>query len=225
MIEICAIVRDENEYLKEWIIHHLSLGFDQITLYDNKSQVSPNEVIKELPLSMAIRVTVYPWDQDFAQIQCYTQHAKTSDERWCLFIDIDEFLILKKHKNIQEYVDSLPPHTDAMQIHWVCYSANGHWKKPPGGVVESYTKPCVRPVSDHFKTLVRPNKVWQFEDPHQCKLLVGRPPDESLDVAQINHYFTKSYEEWERKVARGRADTTQKRTLDEFYWYNDEMRS
>jgi hypothetical protein len=36
-------------------------------------------------------------------------------------------------------------------------------------------------------------------------------------VIQLNHYFCKSREEFEKKIARGRADTNEKRTLAEFF--------
>lgn len=104
MIELCAIVRDENEYLKEWIVHHLAIGFDEIILYDNGSQVSPAEVVKELPFAMGLRVQVWRWKPEHAQIQCYNHHARQSDENWCAFIDIDEFIILKKHGSMKEYL-------------------------------------------------------------------------------------------------------------------------
>ena len=32
---ICAIARNECEYLEEWITYHLDLGFTHIFLYDN----------------------------------------------------------------------------------------------------------------------------------------------------------------------------------------------
>ena len=32
-ISICAIIKNEHEYLKEWIDYHLNIGFDSIFLY------------------------------------------------------------------------------------------------------------------------------------------------------------------------------------------------
>jgi hypothetical protein len=32
---VCAIVRDEQLYLEEWVLYHLGLGFHHIYLYDN----------------------------------------------------------------------------------------------------------------------------------------------------------------------------------------------
>ena len=34
-VAICAIGRLENKYAKEFVSHHLKLGFDKIIIYDN----------------------------------------------------------------------------------------------------------------------------------------------------------------------------------------------
>ena len=33
----CIIIKNEAEYIKEWIDFHLLVGFDKIILYDNES--------------------------------------------------------------------------------------------------------------------------------------------------------------------------------------------
>ena len=40
---VCAIIKNENLYLREWVEHYIKLGFDKIILYDN------NEKNGELP--------------------------------------------------------------------------------------------------------------------------------------------------------------------------------
>jgi hypothetical protein len=40
------------------------------------------------------------------------------------------------------------------------------------------------------------------------------------DIAQINHYFCKTREEFIEKINRGRSDTYQKRNIDEFDAHN-----
>ena len=32
---ICAILKNEHQYLDEWIRHHLDIGFDEIYLYED----------------------------------------------------------------------------------------------------------------------------------------------------------------------------------------------
>ena len=39
----------------------------------------------------------------------------------------------------------------------------------------------------------------------------------------IDHYYTKSYEEWIEKMARGRCDPYYSRKYDEFFIFNPDM--
>ena len=37
---ICAIIKDETEYLEEWIQYHLEIGFNHIFLYQDRGSDS-----------------------------------------------------------------------------------------------------------------------------------------------------------------------------------------
>ena len=41
---ICAIIKDEQKFLKEFIDYHLSLGFDDIYLYEDSGSVSHDSI-------------------------------------------------------------------------------------------------------------------------------------------------------------------------------------
>ena len=38
-IGICLIIKNENDYLEEWLIHYRSLGVDKFFIYDNNSTI------------------------------------------------------------------------------------------------------------------------------------------------------------------------------------------
>ena len=38
-IAVCAIMKDENQYIEEWSNHYKNLGFDHIFIYDNNSKI------------------------------------------------------------------------------------------------------------------------------------------------------------------------------------------
>lgn len=44
---ICAIIKDEHLFLKEWIDWHLSSGFDAIHLFEDKGSKNHEGIIKE----------------------------------------------------------------------------------------------------------------------------------------------------------------------------------
>jgi hypothetical protein len=237
MIEIGTIIKNESAYLKEWIEHHLALGFDRIVLYDNGSTPSlydDVELWKSLKPSDQSKVIVKIWTEDHAQRQCYTHHAQTTDAEWTAYIDADEFIMLRNHATIREFLATFGAGIGAVCLHWILYGANGHVEKPEGGVIESYTKPCSNPVSDLYKTIARSRLVNHFTDPHSCRLVAGLtvnddgrsvdPKNPSFAHAWINHYYTKSLEEWTEKVERGRADSNSKRSWDEFFQHNPDMK-
>lgn len=44
---ICCVAKDEEPYLKEWIAHHLSLGFQHIYICDNNDEEGLDSFFKE----------------------------------------------------------------------------------------------------------------------------------------------------------------------------------
>ena len=57
-IAICAIIRNENLYLREWVEHHKHMGFDHIILYDNNNPDGeyPHQVIGDYIMSGFVEV-------------------------------------------------------------------------------------------------------------------------------------------------------------------------
>lgn len=212
MIELCAIVRDEDDYLDEWIQHHLSIGFDRIVLYNNHSINRPQE--RE-------NVIVRDWTETYKQPECYTHHCRKTDAEWVACIDLDEFIILKEHKTIQEL---LADKKEGVYLHWVCYGAEGQWIKKNGKVMDRFKTPSSYPISDHYKSIVKTKNFRHFLDPHSHMCLNGKPKSIPLTTANINHYVTKSFEEFCVRISKGRVDVNQKKQAVEFFRFNPEMK-
>ena len=47
---ICVIIKDEQEYLDEWISHHLKLGIDEIFLYEDYGSMSHSPITKPMEI-------------------------------------------------------------------------------------------------------------------------------------------------------------------------------
>jgi len=77
------------------------------------------------------------------------------------------------------------------------------------------------PICSHVKSIVDPRKVVSVQSPHHFKFVEGQVPitasgqplvqapftfDVEIDRLRVNHYFSRSWEELARKLARGRAD-------------------
>ena len=47
IIAICAIIKDEHRYLKEWLDYHLNIGINQIYLYEDTTSKTHSDIVKE----------------------------------------------------------------------------------------------------------------------------------------------------------------------------------
>jgi len=217
-VALVCIAKNEDNYIDEWISYNFKLGFDDIHVYANDwnfKSSSPNVIVKHIPGSEQ-QVPAY---NDFV-------HCNNSKYNWAAFFDVDEFLVLKKHKNIKHLLSEYSEFP-AIGINWYFFGSNGHDKINGNySVIDRFTKrqsiankhvktiarlPCYHTVGIH--DLMNCTWVDTNKKPHRG------PFNEDLvvDVAHINHYFTKSKEEFITKVNRGRADTTQyKRQLSEY---------
>lgn len=237
-ILICAILKDETPYLIEWIEHHLKIGIEHFVLYDNNSAIPAKQTLdayvkKGIVEVFDCKITNTP------QLKVYTNclYSMHDDTDWIAFIDIDEFIVLKKHNDIHSFLWDYKNFAGVC-LNWLIYSANNHVSRPEGLVMQNYTEPTPPnfTANSHVKSIVRPRYVNIMDSSHFARYaknycavnekyeLVSRAHSPfSNDIAQINHYFTKSFEEWLDKIGRGIADSNGIRKVDEFWLYNPGM--
>lgn len=62
-------------------------------------------------------------------------------------------------------------------------------------------------------------------DEHKKPVDAAQPykSEATTDLICVDHYYTKSYEEWLNKIKRGSCDPYYSRKYDEFFEYNPEM--
>ena len=65
---LCLIIRDENKYLKEWLMHHLPLT-DHIYIYDNGAKEDASDITSTLPKPVQSKITVIPYKDGYEHIQ------------------------------------------------------------------------------------------------------------------------------------------------------------
>ena len=125
-VAIIAIARLENDYINEWIGHHLNIGIDHIYIYDNSSST-------EEKLSGAIyeqyldRVTVIPiYDKIHYQRKAYKEAYDMygNQYNYLIYIDIDEFIMLQKDKNIKDFIKRFPNDLECYRMNWEVYGDN-----------------------------------------------------------------------------------------------------
>lgn len=220
---LVCIAKDEDNYIEEWVNYHIKLGFDMIFIYENNWRCKLNHP----------KIVKIPFDGNTKQISAYNHFVETHRENfdWVGFIDVDEFLVLKKDKNVCEFFERFN-HTNGVAINWVIFGDNGlvEVEENEYSVLKRFTKRQLLP-DIHIKSFINLKKVGHFhmsvhnpnvEISNQDFQLVRSPFCDkcSIEFAQINHYFCKTFEEFKEKVDRGRADIPQKRSYDDFHHLN-----
>jgi Glycosyl transferase family 2 len=228
---LCCIALDEELYIDEWIQYHLKIGFDAIHVYDN----SENNVLSFLENRYQDSVYVVHYQGRCMQIPAYNHFVQVNRDRyrWCAMMDIDEFLVLRKHKSVKEL---LKEHCieGALSLNWIFFGTNGHEKFINEPVLKRFTKRQTG-VNQQVKTISCMDDIDYYENPHFPVLKSNRLQHDcdgnffsgalnsrgTEEIACIYHYFLKSKEEFGKKIARGRADIPDFRTWEADFELHD----
>ena len=114
---ICAIVKNNYEYINEWINHYLNLGATKIVIYDN-NDISDT---RKITIDNMSNVSIINWrgiwsGQLPAYEDCYKRIANGCE--WIGFFDSDEYLILNKWNTLQEMLEEFSEN-DILAINWL----------------------------------------------------------------------------------------------------------
>lgn len=233
---ICVLIKDENEYLDEWLSHHFNLGIDEIFLYEDYGSKSHLDIVQPYGNKVHLNSIDVMFNSDDerkivtekgkrVQVLLFDYFPKKYKDEfdWILFIDIDEFLILKKplHELLEEYNDK-----EAIYLRWIWYGASGHIKKPEGKVVDNFKKSITTTFNWglNFKSFINCKLFKKWERTiHKAEGGVYPISEYGDHKAFIRHYFTKSWEEWKTKLL-SRGDTLPgHRKIEEFFEINPDM--
>jgi len=225
---ICSIIRDPYPpYLMEWLNHHYKLGVDLFFIYDNESSPSISEIIEGVSFRDKIGVfktigRIVPGDIRGIRIVQNQVYDKCIGEiksgllplcNWLAIIDEDEFLICENgdiKKTLEEYNEY-----SGLVVNWRVYGSSGLKNRTPTPQMEKFVHPTSPSnfVNYHVKSIVNPLKVNRTRrNPHTFRYLEGnevnvdhKPLKGLFQVPiykkiWINHYYTRSQEEWEEKA-------------------------
>lgn len=239
---ICAIARNEEDYLQEWITYHLNLGFDHIFLYDNNDLNNDSTIYLCAGQSWERLVTIIDYrGKTAAQLtaynECYTNARNDFD--WIAFIDVDEFITFGTncpYHNINPYLKNIQKF-DILFINWMYYGDNEKVYQEKEAVITRFPLPipyCKE--NEHIKSIIKttanikfiknphcPDGEMQICDDCQHPILQNEPfKQPSFQNLYIRHYGTKTIEEFiKHKILRGAADqNTNPYKMDLFYKIN-----
>ena len=152
-IAICAIAKNENLYIRDWVEYHKNLGIDKIFLYDNNDIDGEHfeTVIKDYIDSEYVYVfnkrgiekgLVYDKNNINLQSLCYIETYNTlktnSDFQWLFFIDIDEYIDIK-NSTLKEYLNNNKFNNyDTIVFPWVIYTDNNKLSYETGSLITRF---------------------------------------------------------------------------------------
>ena len=251
---IGAIVKNEASSILEWIAYHRVVGIDHFFIADNGSNDGTLEILKGSEKQGLVTFFRFPTLGDQApQLLAYKQILKLAKNKYTAvaFIDADEYIVpMDGSDSIKEHLSNWfgNPNTSAVALNWACFGSGGEIFKKPGLVLERFTFRFSqeRNHNKHYKTIVRPDKVELFYNPHMVKLIAGCYINALGDAlvpntkqkfglsaeaiwqpVRINHYVVKSLEEFlVRKSPAGSAATFGKQKHERYFHshnHNDEV--
>lgn len=217
---VCAIFRNEARHLLEWLAYHVAVGVDRFVLYDNRSTDGGADRVRKS--AFAERVTLVDWPDQPGQLSAYahfiTHHAARYD--WVAAIDIDEFLLPLDAPSVPAMLERYTGFSGVL-VSWLVFGPSGWNRPPPGLVIESYHQRAAEdlPLNHHVKTIYRGADVRGVtQNSHEfalsgpvCNTAARAVPNVAIQPVPchvgmvLNHYQTRSRQEWTAKLKRGSA--------------------
>lgn len=230
---VATVIQNEDRYLPEWITYYRLMGASHFWLYDNDSKIPASKSTEKINHG-DITVVPLPGRSAGRQVRAFTDavlraRGKTT---WLALIDVDEFIVPKKDPDICDLLKNYESF-GALAINWQMFGSSGHKVRPICLQIEAYTKRkrVGTRVNRHVKVIVRPERVSKARCPHSVftkkgfmtvnekRAAVDGPFSlpVSTDIVQINHYFTRSLEEYRFKISKGDANGAVPKNMTQFY--------
>lgn len=176
-LAIVTTVRDEKPFMDEWLLYHKMIGADHFFLYDDE----PGLPLEAFCAPHQGYVTVTPLHGlskklpgECRQNQAYT-HALNQflgKYKWVAFIDVDEFIVLRQHENLEDFLLSLDKDTHAVSLCWRMFGHCGFYKDPKGLVTANLVR-RKRETDARVKTISKCDSISSFVSQHWATFECG----------------------------------------------------
>ncbi|KAG7033344.1 Glycosyltransferase family 92 protein, partial [Cucurbita argyrosperma subsp. argyrosperma] len=203
---ICTMLRNQAQFLKEWIIYHAHLGVSRWFIYDNNSDDDIEDAIASISsVKHNISRYIWPWikTQESGFAHCALRARDSCN--WVGFIDVDEFFYLPSGLSLLDVLTNQAKNTTVGEIRVSCHSfgPSGLKRMPPQGVTVGYT--CRKAVPERHKSIVNPEVLNStlINVVHHFHLRDGFQYV-NLDRSEmvINHYKYQVWEVFKEKFYR-----------------------
>ncbi|AYC99511.1 glycosyltransferase family 92 protein [Neorhizobium sp. NCHU2750] len=179
-IAIVCWIKNEANYIVEWLRFHRAVGVRHFFLYNDGSSDGTFDLVRQT-LSED-EVTIIPWSMRMrdeateeiinAQTVAYA-HAIVNfggQFEWMAFIDADEFLLPKTGLTLEEALTGAGGFPN-ISLPWHMFGHGGHETRPALPVTQAYTMRARDPMYRHphalnFKCIVDPTEVTHVSVHH-----------------------------------------------------------
>lgn len=245
-VSICAIFKDEADYLKEWIEFHKIVGVEHFYLYNNKSSDNYLDVLRTY-IDDGI-VTLKDWPKPQSQMAAYQDFMDNYkyETKWVGFIDLDEYVVPNKYDNIYDFLKQFNNRPSVL-IYWKCFGTSGLKKRDITGLItEDFIVSWNKSVDvgkfffntsyeyiPNFKKNNYMHYMWaEYKNRKLPPVNIydkvctwGVNPVKSDETPmQINHYLIKSFDEYTQKKVKRGGGVHPMGMHDYDYFYEHEMK-
>lgn len=236
---VVSILKNEGFYVKEWIEFYRLLGIDRFYIFNNISEDDTVEKLKPYMDEGYVQLIDIP---GYAQLMAYNFAIDflKGKVNWVMIVDADEFLFPVEDISLKEFLKDYEEFP-GLGVNWVVYGPGEHKQRPKGLVIESYTqtfKDRNNELNCRIKSIFHPHQVLCMDHSHTpiykngllavdenkqkingLAMYAPHGPactmNNSISKVRVNHYWTKSLEELENKIAKGRPDACSNLKLQE----------
>lgn len=247
-VSICAIFKDEANYLKEWIEYHMIVGIDHFYLYNNFSSDAYMNILE--PYIKVGVVELIEWPIKQGQLKAYKDCIEKHKEEtnWIGFIDIDEFVVPVTNDSIYDFLSRFENNRPCVIMYWKLFGSSGLLLRDTSKLVIEDFHRCWKKYDEVGKCFF--NTAYDFLPDNKnnfifhhfmwagynnialppvnaagkvCLKQNDNPENKGEFPIQINHYFTKSYEEYVKKKTKGDVYFEMNPHDDEYFYHHDRL--
>ena len=228
-------MKNEGPYVQEWLDYHLLAGVNHFYIYDHESTDNFKQILQPYIDAGIVTYTFFPGQCSQMAAYIDAVHRFRFLSRYMAFVDSDEFIFPQNNKTIVEVLDEIfDKNPDAAGLGVNIFNFGSNYQEKANystGLLERFTRRSATdwiPVAWNgnpggtatISSIANPRKVKVFHQPHSpqyfetCQPInsngdfiqghFNNPP--TVDKIVMNHYSTKSREEYIIKVRRGNAD-------------------
>jgi len=245
-VGVCAILKNEADYVEEWLAFHTLQGVGRIILYDNNS--SDDTCRRATSFAKHVDLQIVHWPDSADGFDCTQRLAYLDGARrlagladYVAFIDLDEFVFASDYRPLGQVLAHFPADTAAIAVNQRVFGSAAQPSSTGDLVTSRFTRAAAadHPEGHWFKTIARPDRIVEFDSVHSVVLNSGsyvlsdgrplppRPehPGQSSIVAEgalrLHHYILKSRQEFELKKLRWSGQDLRDRYTDAYFDLRD----